>query len=638
MADEADKLSWKKLGNIAEEQRDRFDIVFSPPGGEIVQPGWYAEDMQITLIDPKGQAIVVPLHEKPENLPESFAWARESLAKAAAEWDKIKYSDAAPLLDNFRQRGGILNLVQGNATFEKIWETADGKVPQADDETKKGPIHGQQLSLFKLSTSPLKEADFIITLSTNRGPTTLIHELTHAADHGISDSPLFRRCYERDNGRGEGFIVINLYNYMKELITKGTYTQEKLNHEMICRLHEVRHAYPEEFKRQCPLLEEFFTKVLYPTLSAQTFMPKAGERVASQEALRLLHDSKLGENGLFLNDQEKAELNKLRNQDLVRETDPKKKEEIKAKLAALIDGSESTKALRQTMDEIHQKMRALSTPQLTPYSDTKKQLMGLLGSGVKGNWLKQLEILGKNAPNLATAPDDCKDVASTMFRTSFERYQGTIGIFRGDPLAEGLSRKDPEAIATISELARRQYPYAQMMMGAYYQRQGDFKLACSYLSEIIGNRFASSALKQQTEKILSEIKQKEDAEKAKHPHQEFGLLLGPDGKNYRVPVGEDGKLIIPDSLKEKYPDQKPSNPDLLQGAIYYGRGPEGGSSMDKHNGLDYRDVGGKGHKPESPEPSRPADPLEAERQKKREEIRQQREYEAKLADKHRHSL
>ena len=170
----------------------------------------------------------------------------------------------------------------------------------------------------------------------------------------------------------------------------------------------------------------------------------------------------------FLNEQEKTELNKLRNQDLVMETDPKKKEEIRARLTTIIDSSESTKVLRQRMDEIAQKMKALSTPQFTPYSDTKKQLMGLLSSGVKGNWLKQLDILRKHAPNLTTAPDDCKDVASTMFKTSFERYQETVGIFRGDALAEGMSRKDPEAIATVRELARRQYPYAQMMMGAYY--------------------------------------------------------------------------------------------------------------------------------------------------------------------------
>ena len=106
-----------------------------------------------------------------------------------------------------------------------------------------------------------------------------------------------------------------------------------------------------------------------------------------------------------------------------------------------------------------------------------------------------------------------------------------------------------------------------------------------------------------------------------------------------VPVGKDGKLIVPDSLKEKHPASKPSNSDLLRGAANGGQGQGGDSPMDSHNGLDYRDVGGKDRKPEIPTPDRPTKSQEDDAvQKRAEEIRRQLGWNDQLAAKRGHSL
>ena len=116
------------------------------------------------------------------------------------------------------------------------------------------------------------------------------------------------------------------------------------------------------------------------------------------------------------------------------------------------------------------------------------------------------------------------------------------------------------------------------------------------------------------------------------PQKKYGILFGTDGKNYMLPIGEDGKLIVPDSLKEKHPDQKPSNSDLLRGAANGGQGGE--PPMDKSNGLDYRDVGGKDRKPEIPTPDRLTKSQEDDAVRKRaEEIRRQLGWNDQLAAK-----
>ena len=122
--------------------------------------------------------------------------------------------------------------------------------------------------------------------------------------------------------------------------------------------------------------------------------------------------------------------------------------------------------------------------------------------------------------------------------------------------------------------------------------------------------------------------------------EQYTHLADPKGFNYRVLMGGDKKPIIPESLKEHLSSEtKPvSNHDLLRGAANGGQGQGGEPPMDKHNGLDYRDVGGKKCKPEIPRPTPDKSQENDAVQKRAEEIRQQREYEAQLAAKRGHSL
>ena len=123
--------------------------------------------------------------------------------------------------------------------------------------------------------------------------------------------------------------------------------------------------------------------------------------------------------------------------------------------------------------------------------------------------------------------------------------------------------------------------------------------------------------------------------------EQYTHLTDPKGLNYRVLMGGDKKPIIPKSLKERLnPETKTvSNHDLLRGAANGGQGQGGEPPMDKHNGLDYRDVGGKDRKPEIPAPERSSKAQEDDAARKRaEEIRRQLGWDNQIAARRGHSL
>ena len=478
MADEKGKLSWERLGRVAKDQSSAFSVIFDYPDREVIAPFGrpeYTDDIMMTLVDSKGSAVVVPLHEKAENIPESFAWAKESFGKVATEWDKIASGEERALLDNFRERGGILNLVQRNADTEKLYNAVDGTNNETEDaRTPKTGTWGETLQMSN-GTSLKENIDFIISLSTERSQTTLIHELTHAADHGISDSDLFKGCYTLDGIRGSQ-IVQNLLNKMQNLIATGAYSSNKINKEMVCRLNEARHAQPEQFKKECPLLDAFYSKVFYPALAAQTAATKSGERVGNQEAFQHLNDKYLLSDRIqSLSPREEQEIAQLHK--ALSSARDERRTDIERALRSKIDRSPSVRGLYQTMDEFQKQMKKLE----------------------------------------------------------------------------------------------------------YQTLQDHIKV------------------KQKTERRTT-----------------WGAVLSPDGKKYQVPLDKKGNLVIPESLKGK---TAISNHDLLKGAANGGRGQGGEAPMDKHNSLDYRDVGGKDRKPEIPEPKRPTNSWEDERRKKAEEIR-----------------
>ena len=374
MADEQEKLSWEKLGRVAKDQGNAFSVVFDYPDREVIAPfarPEYTDDMMMTLVDSKGSAVVIPLHEKAENIPESFAWAKESFIKAATEWDKIASGEEKALLDNFRERGGVLNLVQRNADTEKLYNAVDGTNNETEDaRTPKTGTWGETLQMSN-GTSLKENIDFIISLSTERSQTTLIHELTHAADHGISDSDLFKGCYTLDGVRGSQ-IVQNLLSKMQNLIATGAYSSNKINKEMVCRLNEARHANPEQFKKECPLLDAFYSKVFYPALAAQTAATKSDERVGNQEAFQYLNDNHLLSDKIqSLSPQEEQEVAQLRN--ALSSARDERRTDIERALRSKIDRSQSAQGLYQTMDEFQKQMKKLEYQTLQDHIVVKQK-------------------------------------------------------------------------------------------------------------------------------------------------------------------------------------------------------------------------------------------------------------------------
>ena len=335
----------------------------NPDWGKITSLGnhMYIHDMNVTLLGPDGSLAVVPLHEKPENLPESFAWARESFGKLTAEWDKIAAGEERSLLDNFRQRGGLLSLMQRNADERKVSNALTGNASETRDDTyadsEETVVTGAALQNDDEERLG-DHFDFFISLSTDREPTVLLHELTHCADHGISESPIFKECYLLDWGRGSQYTQ-ELSEKMKKFEECGGYSGRRVINELICRLNEERHKDPERFKKECPLLDEFYAKIFYPTLAAQTAAVNPGERFGSKEALEVLKDDEL------LSDVTKGpddqDFEKVRNLygELQAETDPEKKIAIQQSLAQAVDQTAYVQSLRRAMDEFQKNMVAL---------------------------------------------------------------------------------------------------------------------------------------------------------------------------------------------------------------------------------------------------------------------------------------
>lgn len=111
---------------------------------------------------------------------------------------------------------------------------------------------------------------------------------------------------------------------------------------------------------------------------------------------------------------------------------------------------------------------------------------------------------------------------------------------------------------------------------------------------------------------------------------QYTHLCHPKGFNFRVLMGGDGKAITSKSFRQRL-----SILDYLREAA---NGGQGESPMDKHNAIDYRDVGGKERKPDfSPKPTS-TDSKEAEIQRRSEEIRRQFGLGVKLAEKKGKSL
>ena len=53
---------------------------------------------------------------------------------------------------------------------------------------------------------------------------------------------------------------------MNSLIRQGAYSERQINKELLCRLHEEKIRDPENFARELPALNDFYEKMMYPTV------------------------------------------------------------------------------------------------------------------------------------------------------------------------------------------------------------------------------------------------------------------------------------------------------------------------------------------------------------------------------------
>jgi len=506
----------QKVMQGVKNQRETFKYITTDSKGNGIAVPFgkpeYSDDMMVFIVDKDYNGTSLSLHTKSDKIPPEFAWAKERFEQAQTEWDKIVNSDARPLTDNFRQRGGVLVINTGEADhikYQNALRKELGKevfpLTQGQKDTKTGGA--------TVTYPPEKDTlhKYVISLSVSElSPTDMIHELTHAGDGGCSHSKLFEQCWKNDMNRGSS-IVRKIHDDMKVLVGAGAYSEEKVPQEMLCRLTEMRHKYPDIFKKTCPYVEAFLTKVFYPALRAQTAAVNHGEKVGNQEATGYLADINLLSGKYTL--PTPAEQQK-REEDRSREYDP--------------IGDEVKK-----VTDLDRRI-VIYTSEIEKYKKEGKDATGLVEILVEDKQQRQ---------ELATKIPALKEAARKVLAPQIDNHPSSISMMRA---------------------------------------MDDF-------------RHRMEVLERQT--IGEHVEQIPSKEPISH-------------------TGISGRL----------------------GGITDSQGQGGEQPLDKHNGLDYRDVGGKDRKPDTPEPIRPTNSLEAERQRKREEVRRNLGWNNDLVAKRGHSL
>ena len=261
---------------------------------------------RIVIADGNAQGFIQDGMEYQADTPREFAWAQEALKTLKAQYDSaLKHPENHWLIKLFSEKRGILAIsnygdtpaVINTVTNKKTLEKKDGAyvtmgssmtalyttfLSALSNEVVQKEMEGQldmdelDACLNVLASGKVN----IVALNSVTTPdgTTLVHELTHQTDNGISQSKLFQKICSIESTKGGA--VSKIHDKMAKMLKDGVYTQVQYHEEMLARVVQERTSNPEQFKRQNPLMDSFLENVFYPLCMARVCGSENAEHIS----------------------------------------------------------------------------------------------------------------------------------------------------------------------------------------------------------------------------------------------------------------------------------------------------------------------------------------------------------------------
>ena len=219
-----------------------------------------ADNYPILLVSDTGKIVIADNKFDINKNPE-FAWAKETLSRVRSDLKKLDSLGVKEGLAwrTFQQQGGWLGICENGAAVT---------VHDALCEEKNIRKASQYTLGSSLNAAPIIGINAGSSGGKNEILETLLHEMTHNLHdtvHPFQDTKAFLTALELERALNKP-IVRKLDRQMNSLIRQGAYSERQINKELLCRLHEEKIRDAENFARELPALNDFYEKMMYPTV------------------------------------------------------------------------------------------------------------------------------------------------------------------------------------------------------------------------------------------------------------------------------------------------------------------------------------------------------------------------------------
>lgn len=252
------------LEDILQRKEERLDAFSVINGKNVLLP--MRASIKLVLIGCNGDSLIISDFKLTEDNKSRFPWAEKVLPKLAKTHAELGINSS--LWNNFSDNGGILVLAENNRIQAHKYLRGQ---PFLEEESKEGGFFmllknkGKEIPLISISAKDFNEEKH----------KTLAHELCHYADRpsstqmALSTAQTFRDVMDVELLRGSPRLGRIMARFEKS-IQNGEYNKDEMYPEFLAYMQEVAIRFPEDFKKETPLLASYFDalKVLWDKKSA----------------------------------------------------------------------------------------------------------------------------------------------------------------------------------------------------------------------------------------------------------------------------------------------------------------------------------------------------------------------------------
>lgn len=240
------------LEDILQNKEERLDAFSVINGKNVLLP--MRSRIKLVLIGCNGDSLIISDFKITEDNKSRFPWAEKVLPELAKTHAELGIDSS--LWNNFSDNGGILVLTENNRVQAHKYLRGQ---PFLEEESKEGGFFillknkGQKIPLISISA---KDFD-------GEKRKTLAHELCHYVDRSsitqmeLSIAQTFRDVMDVELLRGSPRLGRIMTRFEKS-IQNGDYKKDEMYPELLAYMQEVAIRFPEDFKKETPLLACYF--------------------------------------------------------------------------------------------------------------------------------------------------------------------------------------------------------------------------------------------------------------------------------------------------------------------------------------------------------------------------------------------